>query len=213
MRPFNIRVPVDHLVYAATNLDRGMEEIERLTGVSPTLGGQHPGHGTRNALIALGANAYLEIVAPDPDQSRPTGGRWLGVDTLTSSRLTTWAVRGTRLTELRNRALENGVPLGAVRSGTRQRPDGVTLSWSFTDPEPLVAGGVIPFFIDWNQPPHPSHSAARGASLVDLHIEHPDVVGVRRLLRALDLDVAVVRAETAGLVAMVEGRHGRVQLR
>ncbi len=38
---------VDHVVYATPDLERGMEEIERLTGVSPTLGGEHPGRGTR----------------------------------------------------------------------------------------------------------------------------------------------------------------------
>lgn len=47
MRPPGMRIPVDHLVYATSNLERGMEEIERLTGVPPTLGGQHPGRGTR----------------------------------------------------------------------------------------------------------------------------------------------------------------------
>jgi hypothetical protein len=208
-----MNIPVDHLVYATPDLDRGMEEVERLVGVTPTPGGQHPGRGTRNALIALGAEAYLEIVAPDPDQSPPTRGRWLGVDTVTASRLTTWAAKGAGLSDLRNRAVGNGVPVGEVLSGARQRADGVRLSWRFTDPEPLVAGGVIPFFIDWGESPHPSGSAALGATLAAFHVEHPDVVGVRRMLRALDLEMAVTRAERAALVAVLEGRYGRVELR
>ena len=204
---------VDHLVYATPDLARGMEEIEHLTGVAPTLGGQHPGRGTRNALIALGADAYLEIVAPDPEQPPPAGARWLGVDTAETSRLTTWAARGRSLPELRAHAAEQGVLLGEVRSGARQRADGVHLSWRLTDPDPLVAGGVIPFFIDWDGSPHPSRSAARGASLVDLRVEHPDVEGVQRLLRVLDLHVTVTRAELAALVAVLEGPRGRVELR
>jgi hypothetical protein len=204
---------VDHLVYAAADLDRGIEEIECLIGISPTLGGRHPGRGTRNALVALGADAYLEIVAPDPDQPRPTTGRWLGVDTATTARLTAWAAKGTHLDELRNRALDKHVPLGEVRTGSRQRSDGVMLSWRLTDPESLVAGGVIPFFIDWGESPHPSRSAAQGASLVDFHVEHPDVAGVQRMMRALDLDVTVTRAESAALVAIIESRRGRVELR
>jgi len=36
-------------------------------GIAPVLGGRHPGGGTRNALIAPGADSYLEIVGPDDD--------------------------------------------------------------------------------------------------------------------------------------------------
>jgi hypothetical protein len=35
---------VDHLVYATPDLNRGIDEIERLTGVRATPGGQHPEH-------------------------------------------------------------------------------------------------------------------------------------------------------------------------
>lgn len=208
-----MHIPIDHLVYAAPDLERGIQAIQRLTGVAPTLGGQHPGRGTRNALIALGADAYLEIVAPDPDQPPPPGGRWLGVDTVAAPRLTTWVVKGTDLPDLRANSVHNGVPLGEVRTGSRQSSDGMWLSWHVTDPEPLVAGGAVPFFIDWGESPHPSRSAAQGATLVDFHVEHPDVVGVRRMFRALDLDVPVTPAETAALIAIIEGRQGRVELR
>ncbi len=204
---------IDHLVYATPDLARGVAEIERLIGVTPTPGGQHPGRGTRNALVALGADAYLEIVAPDPDQPPPASGRWLGVDTVAASRLTTWAARGTDLPAFRRRAIEQGVPLGEVRQGARQRADGVLLSWQLTDPEPLVAGGVVPFLIDWGESPHPARAAAPGATLVGFHLEHPDVAGVRRMLRTLGLDVGVAPAERAALVAVIEGPHGRVELR
>ena len=41
------------------------------------------------------------------------------------------------------------MPLGEVKSGNRRRPDGVQLSWQFTDPWVLVADGIVPLFIDW----------------------------------------------------------------
>jgi hypothetical protein len=72
---------------------------------------------------------------------------------------------------------------------------------------------VVPLLIDWGAPPHASRSAAPGATRVDLHVEHPDVDVVRRLLRALSREVAVARAERAAVVAVIEGRHGRVELR
>lgn len=206
-------IPVDHLVYATPDLHRGMREIELLTGVAPAPGGQHAGRGTRNALIALGNGAYLEIIAPDPDQPSPVGGRWLGVDSVMSSRLTTWSVNGSRLIDLRSRAIENGVPLGEVHSASRLRTDGMRLSWSVTDPDPLLADGVIPFFIDWGDSPHPSNSAPRGGTLVDLSVEHPDAEKVRSMLRALDLDVSVTVADRPAIVAVIECPLGRVELR
>jgi hypothetical protein len=85
---------VDHLVYAVPDLDAAVADLERRLGVRASPGGPHPGRGTRNALIALDADSYLEILAPDPAQPAPVGGRWFGVDPVTPARLAGWAVKG-----------------------------------------------------------------------------------------------------------------------
>ena len=92
--PPGLLARVDHLVYAAADLDRGIEEIEKLLGVRAAIGGRHPGRGTRNALIALGPETYLEIIAPDPDQPAPASARSFGLDAVEKSRLVTWAAKG-----------------------------------------------------------------------------------------------------------------------
>jgi hypothetical protein len=203
---------IDHLVYATPDLERGIREIEDLLGISAMLGGQHPGRGTQNALIALGADAYLEIIGPDPSQPPPASPRSFGIDQLDASRLVTWAVKTDDVDQVRRDAAANGIPLGEARAGSRQRADGILLSWRSTEPTGDPRNGIIPFFIDWGQSPHPSRTAPEGASLVALRAEHPDDERVRRALRLLDLDMPVTNGAEARLIALVDGRRGRVEL-
>lgn len=209
----NLLSRVDHLVYATTDLNRGVNEIEKLVGVRATAGGQHLGLGTRNALLALGPTTYLEIIAPDPEQSPPKNPRPFGVDGLKESKLVAWFIKSNDLEQVRREALGKGVQLGEVRSGSRRRPDGVQLSWQFTDPSVLVADGIIPLYINWGESPHPAQSAAKGATLVSLRAQHPDMRAVDEMLRHLGLDLPVSQSQSPALIAIIEGPRGRVEIR
>lgn len=204
---------VDHLVYATPDLDRGISEIETMLGVKANPGGQHPGRGTRNALVSLGPSTYLEIFAPDPTQPSPKAPKAFELDNLKSSRLVAWYVKSQDLDRTRSEAVRAGVPLGEIRSGSRRRSDGVEISWRFTDPLVLVADGIVPLFIDWGRSPHPSESTAGGASLIALRAEHPDATQVRLLLQKLGTDLPVVSRPAPALSAVIDCPKGRVVLR
>jgi hypothetical protein len=201
---------VDHLVYAAANLDRGIAEIEQLLGVSATPGGRHPQWGTRNALAALGPNSYLEIIAPD--SSPISEGRPFGLDTPGPSRLVTWAAKRSGLANARAAAAQHGVEFGKVISGTRTRPDGVVLTWELTDLRCVVADGIVPFLIDWGNSPHPAITAVESATLVSLHGEHPDADHVRRVLKAISVDLPIRPGPVPALTAEIDCPNGRVVL-
>src|SRR5205823_4483397 len=94
------RANVDHLVYATPDLDLGIRTIEQLTGIHAAAGGQHPGLGTRNALIALGPATYLEIIGPDPAQPALSQPLRFGIDRLKEPRLVGWVAKGTQLDQL-----------------------------------------------------------------------------------------------------------------
>lgn len=204
---------VDHLVYATPDLQLGIETIETLFGVRATPGGQHPGRGTRNALVSLGPGIYLEIIGPDPAQAQPPQPRPFGIDDLKEPRLVTWAAKGKNLESFANEAIRGGVKLGQVTDGSRRRTDGVMLSWRYTDPRTVVFDGVVPFFIDWGQTPHPASTAAPGASLIGLRAEHPDLERVQKALSQLELDLRVQRGPRSALIATVSSPRGRVELR
>jgi len=204
---------VDHLVYATPDLKAGIDAIEKLLGVRATPGGQHPGNGTRNALIALGPASYLEIIGPDPDQPDPPGPRRFGIDGLKAPRLAAWAAKGQDLERLAAQAARRGVILGPVGSGSRKRPDGVLLAWRFTSPATVLGDGIVPFFIDWGKTPHPARTAAAGATLAGLRAEHPDAQRVGEMLRKLGIDLRVTEAPAPALIAVVDCPGGRVELR
>src|SRR4029450_1631557 len=201
---------LDHLVYATPDLGLGIDTIEKLLGVRATPGGQHPGLGTRNALVALGPSSYLEIIGPDPEKPKPASRRRFGIDELKAPRIARWVVKGTELEKLVSAAASHGVTLGPVIPGSRRRPDGVVLSWRYTDPNTEVADGLVPFFIDWGTSPHPSATAARGATLVQVRAEHPDVARTQKMLDALGLDLKVQKGSSPAIIATIDSPHGRV---
>ena len=204
---------LDHLVYAVPDLDAGVADLEERLGVRASAGGRHPGRGTRNALIALGPDSYLESLAPDPEQPHPAAGRWFGVDENAPARLAGWAAKGADLERVVTSAATRGVPLGPVVAGSRQRPDGVTLQWTLTDPGVTSGVTLLPFFIDWAASPHPAATAARGPVLVSLRAEHPRPDLAREPLAALGLDLAIDAGPRPALVAMLRTVSGLVELR
>lgn len=204
---------VDHLVYATHDLDASCTDLEQRLGVRASVGGQHRGRGTHNALLAIGPACYLEIIGPDPAQPTPPTPRWFGVDALTAPRLVTWAAHGSDLPRMVKNAGQRGASLGKVSDGRRERADGVILTWQVTDPDVMLGDGLVPFFIDWGASPHPSSTATVGPRLIDLRGEHPDPTRAREALAALDLPLTIAAADRPSLVATLDTPNGLVELR
>jgi hypothetical protein len=204
---------LDHLVYATPDLDAAVNALEAQLGVRAIAGGQHPGLGTRNALLGLGPRMYLEIVGPDPEQPAHATPRWFRIDSLRKPTLVTWCAAGHDLAQLRADAEVAGIPLGEVRDGGRVRPDGVRLAWQVTSPLIEVEHGLVPFFIDWLDSPHPADRAPAGVQLVELVAQHPAPELLTAKYEALGLDVEVRSAAEYELVAVLESSRGRVELR
>ncbi len=206
-------IAVDHVVFATPDIQRSVKELEQRLGVRASPGGSHTGAGTRNELLALGPSTYLEIIGPDLDQPEPAQPRPFGVDSLTSPKIVSWAVRSDRLEDRRTTAANKGVSLGAVMNVERQRSDGVKLHWQMTTPSSDPQANLIPFYIDWEQSPHPALTAAPGLTLLSLRAEHPNPEKISSMLRALDIEMQVTSASEPALIATIEGPLGKVELR
>ena len=75
---------LDHLVVGAASLDEAVRWCEATLGVAPGPGGRHPLMSTHNRLLRIATrdfpDAYLELVAIDPDAADPARARWFGLD-------------------------------------------------------------------------------------------------------------------------------------
>ncbi len=211
-------VKLDHIIYAVPDLKTGMDTIETLLGERPYFGGQHLGKGSHNALLSLGDDAYLEVIAPDPNQPEPTVARSFGLDTLIEARLATWAAATTDMATTVQQAIAAGYNPGELVDGGRLRDDGVQLRWQSTKrPEALQGVAppgdwLIPFVIAWGDTPHPSQAKPSQSRLVSLELSHPDPTSVQQMLDALGLKMTVVQGETAGLMALIDSPNGRIVL-
>ena len=150
---------IDHVVYLTHDLDRGCDQIEERLGVRPVPGGRHPAWGTHNAILSIGSETYLEVIARDPDLPVPKRGVLFGDRALGPTVLpVTWALRCEDLESARRAAAAAGVGLGEITPGSRERSDGTLLEWQLTDPAAMPWGGVVPFLISWGDSPHPAAS-------------------------------------------------------
>jgi hypothetical protein len=204
-------VELDHILWAAPDLEEGRRCFEALTGVTPAGGGSHPGFGTRNSLASLGNGSYFEIISPDPEQSLAgnRGGRIAG---LPHPGLLTFALRSSDLPHLRAAAGTAGLAIEGPITMSRTRPDGVKLVWSVLHLRHDALGEAVPFVIDWGSSPHPSGSTPSGCRLRSFAALHPDPNPLAAIYRTLSAPVEVKRALRPGFMAVLDTPRGDVVL-
>ena len=187
-------------------------------GIRAAAGGPHPGVGTRNTLMSLGGEAYLEIIGPDPGQPEPTSPRPFGIDSLSEPRLAGFAVRadeGETIESVAAAMRACGEDPGEIVSMSRVQPDGRELRWSLTLSSARTAEGPspAPVVIEWGDTTHPATVTPVGCTLVSLSATHPDPARWRALYDAIGIEVAVAPGDTVGLEALLDTPNGRVTLR
>jgi catechol 2,3-dioxygenase-like lactoylglutathione lyase family enzyme len=201
---------LDHVLLGCSDLERGIEFVERHLGVRAAFGGVHPGRGTQNALLSLGERRYLEIIAPDPRQRGVL--RHADIVSLHEPRLLGWAAHVSDMDGLSSRLRKAGVAFQGPQPGSRQRPDGRVLKW-----RTLVLAddrrGLLPFFIQWDaDSPHPSSDAPKGCSLARLEAAAPDSEELGKLSALLGLDLLITEGEEPQLRATFYGTGGRLSI-
>lgn len=160
---------VDHVSYAAEHdgLQATAERLAKLIGVDPVDGGVHPRFGTRNVILPLAHERYVEVVEcldhPASDKApfgqavkarSEAGGGWLG-----------WVISVDDIRPLEARLGRDSV------EGNRHRPDGIELRWRQIGVKGLMSDPQLPFYVQWADPAiHPSVDAHTSVTIEGLQI-------------------------------------------
>ncbi len=188
-----LSVQIDHIILAVADLEAGMDEFEELTGVRPVFGGEHPGRGTRNALVSLGPGTYLEVLALQEGIEEVEDAS--GLAELTTLTPWGWAASTTDLEGTLALVGGNGFVPSGTASGSRATPDGGLLRWETASiQDPVLAGS--PFFIEWSaESPHPAATSPGGCELEALKVMTPDHEGLGTFIGVLRLPVEVTTSD------------------
>jgi hypothetical protein len=203
---------LDHILIGSPDLDAGIKYVEERTGVRAAFGGVHPGAGTRNALLSLGTNRYLEIIAPDPKQPATDDKRNLG--SLEEPVIVGWAQHPGDIEAFAQRLKSEKVEVDGPKPGSRKRPDGRVLNWKTLTLKD-DAGGMCPFFIEWAAGSmHPSIDAPQGCSLelFEAVAREQDLDQFRHRSDQLNLDLKITSGRTPHLHAIIAGPKGRLDI-
>ncbi|MGP3698612.1 VOC family protein [Rhodobacter sp. NSM] len=164
---------IDHVAVAAARLSEGTEAVETAIGHPMGPGGRHALMATHNRLLGLG-DAYLEVIAPDPDTSRPPFPRWFDLDRFAGPpRPSNWILRCDDLDAALAALPQAGRPLELARGALR---------WRMAVPENgcLPFDNLFPALIEWQgDPPALPDSGLR---LTRIEIRHPDAKALAGLL-------------------------------
>ncbi|MBZ8134353.1 VOC family protein [Afifella sp. IM 167] len=202
---------LDHLLWSAPVLEDGIDLIERLTGVRAAPGGRHPGRGTHNALLSLGEDCYLEIIAPDPEQELEANlGARLSARAMPG--IFAFAICTDDLTGLGKTARDAGIPFRGPEDWSRKQPDGPELFWQLGFADETEYGDHLPLFIDWKETTHPARTTPGGLSLKLFEVMHPDREGLSDIYETLGIDLPVLRADRPAFRAILSGPRGELVL-
>ncbi len=202
---------IDHLMFAAADLDQGSDTLERLLGARPVPGGSHPRLGTRNALLGLGDGCYLELIAPQPD-GIPDASFGAALLALAAPALVTFAVASRDLAGVAATLAQQGCSARGPIPTQRRTPDGDLLAWELLFPREHGFDSLCPFFIDWGSCRHPSADLPPVARLAELRLGSPLAGPLGELMDALDLPVRVEAAAAPCLSAALELPSGGLVL-
>ena len=203
------RPVLSQIIFGVTDLDAATDRFTGL-GFDVLDGGVHPGVGTANRVIPLGAQ-YLELLGVvSPELARESEyGRSLLRAIAGGDRLVRWSLRTNAIDAVAERL---GI---AVEHRKRMRPDGELLTWRAAGLSFALADSTMPFFMQWDhEQQYPGAMVANhrnGAQRVTSLSLQPRDERFTRWIEGVDAPLRIVGDGEPGLLSVgVETARGEL---
>ena len=183
VRP-NEHEPFDHIAWGVPNLDDGLAEFERRTGVAPFVPPQTDAAaaGTVSGVARLQGRSSIEILAPTPG-SEPTGlGRLLA--RRAEPGLMFWYAAYHDLRALLAELNAMGIPTTALE--TYDMP---TISFRRAYVADHIFNPAVPYLIQWGRRDEGSGREAPRITVESFWVEHTEPGSLDRIYDALGIEV------------------------
>jgi len=203
---------IDHIAYAVPNLDDGIKHLQELLGCEVIVGGRHLNNGTHNALVNLGNEIYLELIATDIENKDVEGPRWMAVDLVEEPRVTRWALKSNDLNADLNALKVFNPDLGNSFEGSRKKQDGSLLKWHMALPLPAPEIELAPFAVDWKDSIHPTRSLTAECELISIELIHPNPTIYAQLFAALDIELMIYQGVSTKIKLEINSPKGIIEI-
>lgn len=145
---------LDHIVLGVSNLDKAIDDFEKLTGIRPVMVVSLNGVGTKSARVAFNEPIFLEIIGPDEKQGLKHMGEKLSKIPEGEFVPIHYGVRSKQLPERKQAWKELGLGCDMVTMVAKDR--GMPWKWDMWIVQDHEEGGLIPYFCDWKDQHHAS---------------------------------------------------------
>jgi len=145
----SVTLELDHVSICGSNLDP-LRQIFADVGMTPDVGGPHGNGITQMAIIGFDDTTYLELIAPiKPGVTAGSDwAKYMSDDAVTCA----WAAGTNVLLQEVDRLKKAGIPVTPPESGSRKRPDGMSIEWKKANVGSGTPGSTLPFIIEDQTP-------------------------------------------------------------
>jgi hypothetical protein len=145
----SVTLELDHVSICGSNLDP-LRQIFTDVGMTPDVGGPHGNGITQMAIIGFDDTTYIELIAPiKPGVTAGSDwAKYMSEDAVTCA----WAVGTNVLLQEMDRLKKAGISVNTPESGSRKRPDGMSIEWKKATIGSGTPGSMLPFIIEDQTP-------------------------------------------------------------